>query len=69
MSTYNAVRAALIQEMVEVGELIKHGEDLYEDMGGHMLHESNLDHYITNWMQNLSDEERNEVIERTGGMS
>ena len=67
MSRFNAIREALIQEMCEVGEIIRRGDDLFEDMGGHMVHESQLDDYITNWMQGLTDDEREEVISRTGG--
>lgn len=68
MSTPNAIREALIQEMCEVGELIRRGDDVFEDMGGHMIGDNMIDDYITNWLQNMTDDERNEVIERIGGL-
>lgn len=59
-------RENLIRHLADVGELIRRGEDLYEDMGGHLLHESHLDPYITEYLERLSPEERAEVIKLTG---
>jgi hypothetical protein len=57
------VRTAMINHLCDVGELQRKGEDLYEDLGGHIVHESHLDDYIFNYLKNLSDAERNEVID------
>lgn len=61
------IRAAMINELCDARELICRGDDLYEDMGGHILHESNLDPYIDSYLKNLSHEERAGVIRRIGG--
>ncbi len=44
-------RSELISEMVNAGELIRKGGDYFEDMGGHILHESNLDSYIEEFVK------------------
>lgn len=64
MSRQTEIRDALVQEMVEVGELIRKGEDFFEDMGGHILHESNLDPYIKNYLDNMPAAECKELVER-----
>ena len=46
-------RSSLIEEMVELGHLDAVGDDLYEDMGGHVIHESNLDCHIEDFVKNL----------------
>jgi len=66
MNIQSEIRSALIAEMVDAGELIRKGEDYYEDMGGHLLHESHLDPFITNWMQHMDPEERIELVNRLG---
>lgn len=67
MNRFNSIRSALIQVMCEAGELIRRGDDMFEDMGGHILHESNLDYYITEYMKQLSEEERTELVNQTKG--
>jgi len=42
--------------MVDVGELIRKGDDFYEDMGGHILHESNLDGHIESYLRSIRNE-------------
>lgn len=63
------VRGQLIDEMVDVGDLIRKGDDIYEDMGGHILHESNLDPYIEQFIVNLRPEELLELKSRIGAKS
>lgn len=65
--TQQEIRSAMINELCDAGELIRLGDDFFEDMGGHVLHESNLDGYIENYLKNLTLAERTEVIERIGG--
>ena len=62
--TRSEAKSLMIQEMVDAGELIQKGDDYFEDMGGHILHESNLDSYITEFMKNLRPDERRELISR-----
>jgi len=62
---FDRIRDALIEELCDAGELIRRGGDLFEDMGGHVVHESQLDRYIDDYMVNLSEEDRNELVERT----
>lgn len=62
-------RAELIQEMVDYGELLDLGDGMYEDMGGHIIHDSNtqmLDSYIDSFLKGLPDNERLQVLKRTG---
>lgn len=67
MINFQEIRCAMIDELVDAGELIRKGEGYFEDMGGHILHESNLDGHISQYMKNLSEPERAELIERIGG--
>lgn len=67
MGNMNEIRSALVNHLCEVGELIRRGDDFYEDMGGHIIGDSMLDSYISEYMSNLSDEERTELVFNTGG--
>lgn len=67
MNSVNGIRSALIDELVNAGDLIRRGEDFFEDMGGHILHESNLDDYITSYLNHMDREERAELIKRING--
>lgn len=58
---HKMTRAELIAMMVDFGELISKGDDLYEDMGGHILHESGLDYYIEQFIKNLTPEGKKEL--------
>ncbi len=58
------IREALIEELCAVGEIKCLGEDLFEDMGGHILHESHLDSYIENYLKHLAESERKELRAR-----
>lgn len=64
--TKQEIRAFMIDEMVDVGELIPQDNDgeLYEDMGGHTIHVSNLDSYITNYLENMPAAERRALLAR-----
>lgn len=42
----------VIEDMIEEGDLIRKGCDFVEDMGGHYLHESQLDSYISDYLIN-----------------
>ncbi len=65
MRRFDNIRSKLINELCEAGELIRKGEDYFEDMGGHIVHESGLDSYISEYMKGLSHLEREELIART----
>lgn len=67
MSRFSEIRSAMIDELCDVGELIRRSGDFYEDMGGHLLHESNLDTHIEAYLKGLTSEDLNEVITRIGG--
>ena len=54
----------MIQEMVDCGDLIPIADGYFEDMGGHILHESNLEYYIESFLKGLTDEEMNDLIKR-----
>lgn len=64
--TIGEIRSELLDAMCDCGELIRRGDDFYEDMGGHVSHESNLDGHIENWLLNLDPEERKEVVNKVG---
>lgn len=57
----------MIFELVEAGEWINRGGDYFEDMGGHLVHESSCEDYFTYYLENLSVTEREEVIDRLTG--
>ena len=58
-------RRAILQEMIDSGDLIGIAEDMYEDMGGHVIHESNIgDIYIDAFLEGLSRADRREVVMR-----
>ena len=65
---FSSIRPALIDHMVDAGELIRRGDDLYEDMGGHIVHECNLDSYISEYMNHMDADERWELIRKTDPM-
>lgn len=65
--SYADIRNKLIDELVDVGELIPKGDELFEDMGGHLVHERNLDSYITNHLEHLPAEELAVLIDRISG--
>jgi len=67
--TKQEFRSAMINEMVEAGDLINKGGDFYEDMGGHLIHELRLDHYIEGYLKNMSPGERIELIKSFGGLT
>ncbi len=50
-------RKFIVEEMVEAGELIKHG-DQYEDMGGQMTHESHMNYIVDQYIGGLSSIEK-----------
>lgn len=55
-----------IREMVDAGDLKQLGDGLYEDMGGHLIHESHeiMDDYIENFLTELRPKERNELLKK-----
>ncbi len=57
-------RDQLIEIMVEAGDIIPKGEGYYEDMGGHLNHESNLDGHVEAYLKSLSMKERMELMKR-----
>lgn len=61
------MRALLINELCDVGELIRKGGDYFEDMGGHLLHESNLDSYIENYLSHLSEGDVKDLVKLIRG--
>lgn len=68
MRSKSEIRTILVNEMVDAGELIRRGEDFFEDMGGHILHESNLDSYIESYMKALPEIELRALVDRAMGM-
>lgn len=59
-------RSLLLAEMCNCGELIRKYDDMFEDMGGHLIHESSeiIDSYIDNFLENLPVQERRELVDR-----
>lgn len=64
---YTQAREKIIEEMVDQGDLIRRGDDIYEDMGGHCLHESNLDDHISHFLENIHPRDRKELMQRIRG--
>lgn len=64
--THQECKGLMILELVEARELVRKGDDFYEDLGGHIIHESNLDSYIEDYVSRLSEDERNELATRIG---
>lgn len=60
------IRAALVYEMVDCGELVRVTDDIYEDMGGHAIHVDHLDGHINEWLKHMDPRERDELVKRTG---
>lgn len=54
----------MARELVEAGELIRHGGDYFEDMGGHIVHESSVPEYFKYYLDHLPLDERKEVFKR-----
>ncbi len=58
----------MIQELLEAGEIVKRGDMFFEDMGGHVIHESMLDDcvedYFASYLKMLSTSERAEALKR-----
>lgn len=63
------IRDALIEEMIDQGEIIRKGDDIFEDMGDHLIHYSQLDGHIKSWLDSMRPEERDELIMRIGRRS
>jgi len=53
-----------VEELIDAGEVIPIGGDYFEDNGGHIVHESDLNSYFEYYLKNLPTEEREEVISR-----
>jgi hypothetical protein len=64
---FNEARQIVINAMVDHGVLIRAGDDHYEDMGGHTLHESWLDDYITEFLKELPKDELTELMTKIKG--
>jgi len=56
----------MIDELKDAGEIIPRGGDYYEDLGGHIIHESNVPSYFENYKKSLTAKERDEVLKRLG---
>ncbi len=64
--TYKHLRAAILDVMVDEGDLISKGNDMYEDMGGHISHESNLDGHIEQFWKSKTQDEWISILEEAG---
>lgn len=51
-------------ELVEAGDIISKGDDLFEDMGGHLISIRDIPSYFEHYLKSLSDNERKEVLNR-----
>lgn len=56
-------------ELLEAGELINRGGDYFEDMGGHIIHESAIPEYFKYYLDHLPLDERREFFKRLAGDS
>lgn len=57
-------KTLLVQEMVDAGELRPYGDDLYEDVAGHLLSYSHIDYYLETYLNALPKKERDEILKR-----
>lgn len=64
--TFKQRRAAILDCMVDEGELIKKYNDVYEDMGGHLSHASNLDYAIDAFYKSKTKEQWNAIFIEMG---
>lgn len=56
--------AQLVEELVNAGDLIPKADDLYEDMGGHLVRFENLEFYIESYVKALTPKEREQLFKR-----
>lgn len=61
-------KAKLIEIMVDFREIIRRGEDCFEDMGGGIWHESEIGGQIEYFLENLTVEERAEINKELEGL-
>ncbi len=57
-------RQLILADMVDTGELIKRGDDIYEDMGGHLSHASTLDYAIDAYLKSKPKAELKALLNR-----
>ena len=56
---------AIIKAMVENGYLKPLPDDFFEDMGGHIIHESNIDKtYFDGWWNSLHSDEQEQYAKQ-----
>ncbi len=48
--------------LVEAGELIARGGDYFEDMGGHIIHESSVPEYFDDFLRHMKQSDRAELL-------
>ena len=60
----NQFREYMTEVLVDVGELLTIGDCFYEDMGGHVIHESQVDDYIEEYVNRISKKERTELMKQ-----
>jgi len=56
----------MVQELVDAGELIRRGDEFYEDMGGHLIHERSAPEYFWDYVDGLSESEKSDLLKRCG---
>lgn len=54
----------MVHELIEAGELIAKGYDFFEDMGGHIVHESDVASYFNYYVERMTPAERRELTKR-----
>lgn len=64
---FNEARQIVIDEMVDRRVLKCIADGFYEDLGGHTLHESWLDDYITEFLKELPKDELTELMGKIKG--
>ena len=52
----------LARTLVDLGEFVRKGGEYYEDMGGHIIHESAAQEYFTHYLNHCSLDERKEIF-------
>jgi hypothetical protein len=58
----NQFREYMTKVLIDVGELLIVGDCYFEDMGGHIIHESQVDDYIEEYVNRISKKERLELM-------
>jgi hypothetical protein len=58
----NQFREYMTKVLIDTGELLTVGDCYFEDMGGHVIHESQVDGYIEEYVNRISKKERIELM-------